>query len=37
MIGYPCYDNQDISLAFNNIDDEIIILKDALGNAYLPE
>ena len=37
MIGYPCYDNQDISLAFNNIDDEIIIVKDALGNAYLPE
>ena len=24
LIGYPCYDNQDISLAFNNIDDEII-------------
>ena len=37
MIGYTCYDDLDISLAFNNIVDKIIIVKDGLGNAYLPE
>ena len=37
MIGYTCYDNQNISSVFNDIQDKIIIAKDSDGNAYLPE
>ena len=37
MIGYTCEDDEDASMAFYDIDDKIVIVKNSLGNAYLPE
>ena len=36
MIGFPCSSNLDAVLAFEPIQNEIIIVKDGVGNAYLP-
>ena len=36
MIGFSCSINIDTEIAFGPIQDKIIIVKDALGNAYLP-
>jgi hypothetical protein len=37
MFGYNCAIPLDAGLAFNPISDKIVIVKDHLGNAYLPE
>ena len=37
MIGFACSENTNASLAFSNIEDKIVIAKDASGNAYLPD
>ena len=37
MIGFSCSENTNASVAFSNIDDKIVIVKDAVGNAYLPD
>ncbi len=37
MIGFACVDNIDASVAFEPIQDKIIIVKDGVGNAYLPD
>jgi len=37
MIGYPCRDTIDLVDGFNLIQDKIIIVKNYLGDAYLPE
>jgi hypothetical protein len=37
MFGYACLESISVSDAFEFISDNIIIVKDALGNAYLPE
>ena len=37
MIGYTCLEPQNVIDAFSGITLDIIILKDYLGNAYLPE
>lgn len=37
IIGFTCSENTNASLAFSNIEDKIVIAKDAFGNAYLPD
>tara|TARA_B100001057_G_scaffold111861_1_gene109956 strand:- start:11538 stop:13472 length:1935 start_codon:yes stop_codon:yes gene_type:complete len=37
MFGYTCLEPQNVTDAFSSITADIIILKDYLGNAYLPE
>jgi hypothetical protein len=37
MFGYNCATPLDAGLAFSPITDKIVIVKDHLGNAYLPE
>ena len=37
MIGFGCVQNSSAVTAFSSIQNEIIIVKDGLGNAYLPE
>ena len=37
MFGYTCLEPQNVIEAFSSITADIIILKDYLGNAYLPE
>lgn len=37
MFGYTCLESQDVIVAFSSINEEIVIVKDYLGNAYLPE
>ena len=37
MFGYTCLDPQNVIDAFSSITADIIIVKDYLGNAYLPE
>lgn len=37
MFGYTCLEPQNVIDAFSSITADIIILKDYLGNAYLPE
>ena len=37
MIGFSCSNNTNASIAFASIEDNIIIVKDGIGNAYLPE
>ena len=36
MIGFSCLNNTNASIAFAAIEDTIIIVKDGIGNAYLP-
>ena len=37
MIGFACSINTDANIAFGPIQDKIILVKDAVGNAYLPD
>jgi hypothetical protein len=37
MFGFTCPDPINISDAFSSINDRVIIVKDALGNTYIPE
>ena len=37
MIGFACAENTDAVVAFSPIQDKIILVKDAIGNAYLPD
>ena len=37
MIGFSCAENTDALTSFAPIQDKIIIAKDGVGNAYLPE
>mgnify|MGYP000382546934 CR=1 FL=1 len=37
MIGYTCVEPLDVIEAFSSVEDKIIIVKDNLGNTYLPE
>ena len=37
LFGYTCLEPQNVIDAFSSITADIIILKDYLGNAYLPE
>jgi len=37
MIGFACANDTDASIAFAPIQDKIIIAKDGVGNAYLPD
>ena len=36
MVGFSCLNNTNASIAFAAIEDNIIIVKDGIGNAYLP-
>jgi hypothetical protein len=37
MIGFACAENTNAIVAFSAIQDKIILVKDAIGNAYLPD
>ena len=37
MIGFACSENTDALAAFTAIQDKIVIAKDGVGNAYLPD
>ena len=37
MIGFSCSTNTNASIVFAPIQDDIIIVKDGIGNAYLPD
>ena len=37
MIGYGCEYNVDAEIAFSPIVENIVIVKDGYGNAYLPQ
>ena len=37
MIGFACSENTNAMVAFAAIQDKIIIAKDGVGNAYLPD
>ena len=37
MIGYTCQEPLNVIEAFSTVEDKIIIVKDNLGNSYLPE
>tara|TARA_B000000475_G_scaffold268971_1_gene262275 strand:- start:229 stop:936 length:708 start_codon:yes stop_codon:yes gene_type:complete len=37
MIGFACSENTNAMLAFAAIQDKIVIAKDGVGNAYLPD
>jgi hypothetical protein len=37
MIGFACAEDTDAEESFADIIDKIIIVKDAVGNAYLPD
>lgn len=37
LIGYGCENNLDVEVVFASIIDRLVIAKDGLGNAYLPE
>jgi hypothetical protein len=37
MIGFACDENTDAIVSFASIQDKIIIAKDGVGNAYLPD
>jgi polyhydroxybutyrate depolymerase len=37
MIGFSCTENTDAVIAFSSIQENIIIVKDGSGNAYLPD
>ena len=37
MIGYTCQEQLNVIEAFSSVEDKIIIVKDNVGNAYLPE
>ena len=37
MIGFGCAENTDAIIAFNSIVNKIVIVKDGIGNAYLPD
>lgn len=37
MFGYTCLEPQNVIDAFSSITADIIIIKDYIGNAYLPE
>ena len=37
MIGYSCVEPLNVIEAFSTVEDKIIIVKDNIGNAYLPE
>ena len=36
MIGFACPENKEVEEVFSSIQDKIIIVKDTIGNAYLP-
>jgi hypothetical protein len=37
LLGYTCSDPLDVQEAFVSVNDEILIVKDYLGNTYIPE
>jgi len=37
MIGYTCQEPLNVIEAFSSVEDKIIIVKDNLGNSYLPD
>ena len=37
LIGYTCQEPLNVIEAFSSVEDKIIIVKDNLGNSYLPE
>ena len=37
MIGFACSENTNAIVAFTSIQDKIVIAKDGVGNAYLPD
>ena len=37
MIGFSCWNNTNAEIAFIPIQENIIIVKDGVGNAYLPD
>ena len=37
MIGFACLENTTATVAFAAIQDKIVIAKDGVGNAYLPD
>ena len=37
MIGFACSENTNAMVAFSAIQDKIVIAKDGVGNAYLPD
>lgn len=37
MFGYPCTESVDVAIFFESITDKVIIVKDNLGLAYIPE
>ncbi len=37
MFGYSCFESKDIVEAFEPVIDNVVIVKDYIGNAYLPE
>ena len=37
MIGYTCQESLNVIEAFSTVEDKIIIVKDNLGNSYLPD
>jgi hypothetical protein len=37
MIGYTCVEPLNVIEVFSSVEDKIIIVKDNIGNAYLPE
>ena len=37
MIGYTCVEPLNVIEAFSTVEDKIIIVKDNLGNSYLPD
>ena len=37
FFGYNCFDSIDLSLAFEEVAEKVIIIKDQNGEVYLPE
>ena len=37
MFGYTCINSLDLNEAFYEINDKIVLVKDEIGSAYLPE
>ena len=37
MFGFTCPNPIDVTEAFSDIEDQVIIVKDAIGNVYIPE
>jgi hypothetical protein len=36
LFGYNCYDSIDMSDAFDQVSDKVIIIKDEIGSSFLP-